>query len=398
MTIWLRQLDFHPLAKYPGPLLWRLSRLPYMLAFRSGRLVHKLKQFHETYGDIVRVAPNELSFTNPDAPRDIYQKRPTASGRQSEALPKDPVRFPPPQPGMPISILDALDADHARIRKAWSSSFSSAALHQQEPLVISYVDKLIAQIKTRTAAPVDLQTWYSYCTFDIIGALSFGDDFGCLAHDRYHEWVAGLVFSIKAKVQVAACRFYPLLYCWLVRWSTSPQATAAMMKHMAMAREKVTARVAAGPSNPHPDFLAQVQRADLSEAELVTNSATMIFAGSHTLQSSLTGITYFLLRNPECLRRVSAELRATIASEADFSLRRLAELPYFNAVVMEGFRITSPVPLNMTRIIPEGGATVVGESLPAGVRLGFYLSLFLVHPHSCSFPSQQRPRPAPLRP
>ena len=38
----------------------------------SGELPHDIKRFHEQYGEVVRVGPNELSFTRPAAWKDIY--------------------------------------------------------------------------------------------------------------------------------------------------------------------------------------------------------------------------------------------------------------------------------------------------------------------------------------
>lgn len=40
----------------------------------GGSLPHHVKSLHERYGRVVRVAPNELSFTDPAAWRDIYTK------------------------------------------------------------------------------------------------------------------------------------------------------------------------------------------------------------------------------------------------------------------------------------------------------------------------------------
>lgn len=78
----------------------------------------------------------------------------------------------------------------------------------------------MAHLKARAAKPggtVNLKQWVSYCAFDIICSLSFGEDFACLDNDRYHEWVAMLVFSLKAKVQLAACRYYPWLFKLLLK-------------------------------------------------------------------------------------------------------------------------------------------------------------------------------------
>lgn len=67
---------FHPLSKYPGPFVWRLSRLPASYAHASGTLYEKIAAIHEQYGETVRIAPDELSFTAPQAWAQIYNARP----------------------------------------------------------------------------------------------------------------------------------------------------------------------------------------------------------------------------------------------------------------------------------------------------------------------------------
>jgi hypothetical protein len=53
---------FHPLRKYPGPLLWRASPVPKAIHTLLGTYARKTIEFHRKYGDSIRVAPNELSF------------------------------------------------------------------------------------------------------------------------------------------------------------------------------------------------------------------------------------------------------------------------------------------------------------------------------------------------
>ena len=53
---------FHPLAKYDGPRLWTAFRFPFIKALVSGTLPHQVRDFHDRFGRVVRVAPDELSF------------------------------------------------------------------------------------------------------------------------------------------------------------------------------------------------------------------------------------------------------------------------------------------------------------------------------------------------
>lgn len=80
----LYNLLFHPLRKYPGPISWQATRLPWCWYQYRGCLSRKLLELHNNYGKVVRVAPNELSFISEDAWKTIY-------GSRSNEMMKDPV-------------------------------------------------------------------------------------------------------------------------------------------------------------------------------------------------------------------------------------------------------------------------------------------------------------------
>jgi hypothetical protein len=57
-------LFFHPLRKFPGPLLWRASSYPRRISLLSGGYHLKALEFHLKYGDAVRVSPSAISYTD----------------------------------------------------------------------------------------------------------------------------------------------------------------------------------------------------------------------------------------------------------------------------------------------------------------------------------------------
>jgi hypothetical protein len=65
-------LFFHPLRKFPGPLLQRASAIPWAVQLVSGVQALRTQQLHAKYGNVVRIGPNHLSFTDPAAWKDIY--------------------------------------------------------------------------------------------------------------------------------------------------------------------------------------------------------------------------------------------------------------------------------------------------------------------------------------
>ncbi|WEW56407.1 hypothetical protein PRK78_001850 [Emydomyces testavorans] len=70
----VRAFYWHPLARFPGPRVAALTRLykAYVECVAQGSFVHVLEKYHERFGDIVRVGPNELHFSNPATYLEIY--------------------------------------------------------------------------------------------------------------------------------------------------------------------------------------------------------------------------------------------------------------------------------------------------------------------------------------
>ncbi len=337
---------------------------------RSGNLVHRTRALHETYGSIVRLAPNEVSFIDPQACHDIYSYR---SGHRP--FPKNQVWVPTPPKGSgkAPSILNADDEDHSRIRKAWAYGFSDKALKDQEPLITSHVDRLISRLRQQChsreqSAVLDIVKWYNFCVFDIIGDLAFGESFGCLERQDYHSWIATIIHHFKAAVMMSACRYYPLLYR-LLMWSVPKSSVQKQQQHFSMVKEKVQKRLST--AQDHPDFLYHLAKAreGLSDAEVESTAGIIIIAGSNSLTTTLAGTTNYLLRFPEALDKLTREIRNTYTTEADMNLTNLGHLPYLSAVIEEGLRIIAPVPLGMPRVVPKGGDTVCGEWLPEDASL-----------------------------
>lgn len=88
---------------------------------------------------MVRIAPDEVSFVNPDALRDIYGHG--IKGTQGRVPPKAFSRYPE---DIYISMLnEPSDTEHARIRRIFSPAFSERALTEQEPVFVKYADQLV---------------------------------------------------------------------------------------------------------------------------------------------------------------------------------------------------------------------------------------------------------------
>jgi hypothetical protein len=87
LSIWIYNVFFHPLAKFPGPKIAAASYFPRCWTGVQGtHLQWVVKQFEYYGGDVIRVSPCELVFRG-DASKDIY-------GHKAN-LPKDPTTYRP---------------------------------------------------------------------------------------------------------------------------------------------------------------------------------------------------------------------------------------------------------------------------------------------------------------
>ena len=315
---------------------------------------------HREYGDTVRTKPNELSFINEAAWKDIYQHRP----QMSKEIYIDPVN------GV-HSLLTADDENHTRMRRILAFAFSEKALREQEPILRNYVDLLIRKLReeSRGGKLVDIVNWYNYTTFDIIGDLCFGESFHNLDNKGEHPWISGVLKAVKGGMLAAQTRVIPPLN-FIVKRVMPVYMKGARSLIFGFTRERVDRRLM--QEMERPDFMTYVLRSDgtekgLSRSEIDTNFLMLTNAGSETTATTLSACTYYLLRNPQVLRRLKEEIRGSFESEQDITVAAANKLPYLLAVLTETLRIHAPAPISFPRFVTPGGATINGRWVPGGV-------------------------------
>lgn len=99
-----------------------------------------------------------------------------------------------------------------------------------------------------------------------------------------------------------------------------------------------------------------------------------MFGGADTTGNTLMVGTHRLLKNPEKMQRLKAELMKAWPSLTgrEPSLRDLEGLPYLNAVIKESLRLSSGVVSGLLRVVPPTGATITGVTVPPGVRFTWF--------------------------
>lgn len=130
----------------------------------------------------------------------------------------------------------------------------------QQPIIKQYVDQLIEKLREASEGgtrPVNIERWFNFTTFDVIGDLAFGEPFGCLQDGTYHPWVDIIFKSIKNLAFVNASRRLPWIGPLLMK--TVPRSLSTKFaENRELSRQKLRKRLDLGTSRP--DFIESMIR------------------------------------------------------------------------------------------------------------------------------------------
>ena len=148
-------LFLHPLSNFPGPKLGAATRLWHIYHRVRGDWVYVIKSLHDIYGPVVRIAPDEVSFTESAAWLQIYGHR---SGKPE--LQKDSVTYSNSSAGQG-SILSANRERHSYLRKQLSYGFSERSLREQDVVIRGYANLCMQRLKERCDDPINMVEWFN---------------------------------------------------------------------------------------------------------------------------------------------------------------------------------------------------------------------------------------------
>ncbi|KAI0902064.1 cytochrome P450 [Annulohypoxylon nitens] len=358
------RLYLHPLRKYPGPLLWRITSLPRVYHLMKGDLPFVVTKLQAKYGRFVRIMPNELVCNDPQAWKDIY-------GHRSGGLP-DFEKYKGAyisRPHLPPSIIEAGREEHALIRRQLSHGFSEKSLREQEGIIGDYVNLLIERLHENTKngpTALNMREWFNWTTFDVIGDLGFGSSFGCLKNSAYHPWVQ-LIGNVL--LESAAFRALGILGLRpILNILDKIGKTKQNDENMDLVRNKVQERMKLGMERP--DFIEGLIKKknewQMDMNRLAVNANVVIIAGSETTATLLSGAAFLLTTNPDKLAKLTQEVRSSFKSEEEITLTSVNSLSYMLACLNEAFRMYPPVASDLPRVVPKGGATIAGRFVAEG--------------------------------
>jgi cytochrome P450 len=369
----LYNIFLHPLSRYPGPWTWAATRLRFVLGLQRGYFHQDLLSLHNKYGPIVRIAPDELSYIDPQAWKDIYVNGGARPGKP--AIERNGVWFRPRSKGEPKSIMGNNEDAHARYRRAFAGAFSEKSVREQSGILEGYVALMMGKFRDMIAsggeegATLDIVQWLNSLTFDISGDLSFGESFGGIESGVPHPWVEIACRFGKGLALVASINYYAFLAKGLI-FNMPEGIRQKMVYHVGLSQQKVQSRLAL--KEERNDFIQSVLKYNSEKKEQVTpkelelNMAVFVFAGSETSSTALASVMFGLLRTPLAMKRAVEEVRSTFSSEDEIDVASTSKLEYITAVINEGMRMGPPSAVTVPRVT-VGPEEICGQFVPPGV-------------------------------
>ncbi|KIX96217.1 uncharacterized protein Z520_07995 [Fonsecaea multimorphosa CBS 102226] len=364
----LFNIFLHPLRHFPGPILWRATRLRWVIALQRGSLHRDLLRLHNKYGSVVRTAPDELSYIDAQAWKDIYTARPGHA-----PIERGGVWFRKTRPDEPYSIMGHNEDHHARYRRAFMGAFSEKAIKDHSALIENYVELMMQKFRAMTfeggSTIIDVVSWLNFVTFDISGDLSFGESFGSTSTGNAHPWVEIACRFGKGIALVASINHYAPLQK-LLKYTLPAKVRQKMIYHRELSAQKVRQRLQL--QEQRPDFVNAVLKYNQEKAESLTpeelelNMSVFVFAGSETVSSAVAAILFGLLKTPKAMAQVIQEIRSAFNCEQEIGVAAASKLEYLTAVINEGMRLGPPSVIGVPRVVPAAGEEICGKWVPGG--------------------------------
>lgn len=193
-TVIIYRLFLSPLSRVPGPRLAAITKFYLLYHDFMQRKTRKVTQLHQQYGPVVRIAPNEISYTSADAIKQIY----TGTGREG-GFPKAKLYSLLSHFGELNMVSSITSTDHTWRRKANAAGWTQTYILKKEATdghiwmnVGKFSDFITREGLIDGQTPgrsVDLARISAYYALDVVTVHIFGQTLGthCLYSPSQHK-------------------------------------------------------------------------------------------------------------------------------------------------------------------------------------------------------------------
>ncbi|KAJ6780316.1 hypothetical protein PWT90_09912 [Aphanocladium album] len=402
------RICFHPLSRFPGPLLARTS-YGYEFWFdvvRKGQFTREVARLHKIYGKvpqlpsmkcitfnnvhipgpIVRVNPDELHCNDPAFIDILYRtgkEKRHKSGHYLAAFPK----------GVRLATVGTANHDEHKQRRApVAKYFSHSRIAKHEEIVHEKAQLLCARLLAWDKNdPFELTSAYSCFTTDTLTRYAFGYSLENLNTPGWKPTFKGTVDKMTGLFYLS--RHLPFL-AYLAEYL--PLAVGADSCSQVIIPKLVRESVNTEFDNVvHPNVVDALLESDLPPSEktlerLTGEAVAVVLGGTHSISTVLSIATFHLLKDTNRQDRLRRELRAAVRDETALPpWSTLEQLPYLSAAIQEALRLMHGVASRITLVVPDEDLVYVAVDnsshvIPRGSAVG--VSSYMIHSDSKLYP------------
>ncbi|KXH69064.1 hypothetical protein CSAL01_05399 [Colletotrichum salicis] len=350
---------FHPPSRVPGPWLATFSE-----AWRSHKYFRwtwhqDVVLLHRKYGNVVRIAPNELSIVNEAALKALYgHGQKIVKGKWYDTWTISNM-------SMSFFAIRAIKT-HQHLRSRVSSGYSMMAIQSMEPLIQDVANSMWQKMGgfADRNTPVRMDEWANYFAFDVVGSMALGGPIGFIEEGKD---VDGVIHSIHDGF-----------------WLMANMGNMPLPNGMAFSRfvdwleVSVDERYRNGLGFKQRDMLQLfIDAKDMSgqpvtKGDVMMEGVNILGAGADTTTISILATLGSLLLHPEAIIRLQAEIDEAYSSlgrgktGGDIEFSESSKLPFLSAVIKESTRLHPSIQYQFPRVVGPGGLQLDDVAVPEG--------------------------------
>ncbi|KIW82858.1 hypothetical protein Z517_02101 [Fonsecaea pedrosoi CBS 271.37] len=382
------RIYFHPLRRFPGSKLAVASYWyeTYHDVFKGHQYVWEIKEMHEKYGPVIRTNPDDVHIHDPNFFDTLYGLKLDKWAWWTRGF------AVPTAGGMTVE-----HEIHRKRRGALNPFFSKASIVANMPVIQEKLAVMCDRLdKIKGSREVlDLEAVYLALTTDVLTQCSYGWTYNYIHHP---EWaMTWKLVNTGGRASAAIVRSFPLIGA-VVR--SMPLSVAiklvppvgfmkSWMQRVGVQVKKIksdpeTMRAIRTEKRRKDTIFAQILSSDLPEEELsderlVDEGVLIATAGSETTAWAVTITTYHVMKNPDVLAKMRAELAGVEVPPGDpvAPWTSLEKLPYLTAVIKEGVRMAGGMLSRLPRIY-DRPIQYKEWTIPAGTPVAMTPHLVLI--------------------
>ncbi|KAF5596460.1 benzoate 4-monooxygenase cytochrome P450 [Fusarium pseudoanthophilum] len=324
-------------AKVPGPLISNFTSLVLKWHELNANRTVYIHELHKKYGTVVRIAPNEISFTSIDALKEIY-------GSGGSGYDKTEFYDLFQVYGKRTMFSTLVKGDHAKRRRMIGDRYANSNVMKQAPL---------AGIQERSRRFVERCVDSPDKTADVFLFHPYGSN--CLQNKDDEEMMHQV--AADDSLQNRLVQYYsPIIH----RLGSSILTSFAKPRLIPLADNFV---IENAKEDGAADFTVlnrlKEKGSVLDTIDMAAECLDHMAAGIDTTGDVLCFLMWELSlpRSIKYQRLLREEFRSK--PDANFD-----ELPMLDAVLNEGLRCFPAIPMSLPRYVPDGGRVIDGFSLP----------------------------------